>query len=133
MIVVINIVNIPELLGIPFYFLHYKWFGSFTGTQIKGKLNRYFNKPKMYPMKTFILTSIFFLFAFTLMAQVPAGFSYQAVVRNNSGEIVANKTVKFQFSILQNSATGTTVYKETQSKATNEFGLDNLVVAPGLK
>jgi hypothetical protein len=57
-------------------------------------------------MKRFILTFILFLFAITLMAQVPAGFSYQAVVRNNSGEIVASKTVKFRFSILQNSSTG---------------------------
>jgi len=84
-------------------------------------------------MNKIILTSIFFLFAITLMAQVPAGFSYQAVVRNNSGVIVASQTVKFQFSILQNSATGTTVYKETQSKATNEFGLVNLVVGSGTK
>jgi len=84
-------------------------------------------------MKKIILTSIFFLFVITLMAQVPAGFSYQAVVRNNSGAIVPNQDVKFQFSILQNSPTGTTVYKEIQSKATNEFGLVNLVVGSGTK
>jgi hypothetical protein len=34
-------------------------------------------------MKRFILTFILFLFAIVLMAQVPVGFSYQAVVRNN--------------------------------------------------
>jgi hypothetical protein len=85
-------------------------------------------------MKHFTFPAIaLWLLTTSLMAQVPAGFSYQAVVRNNSGEIVANKTVKFQFSILQNSATGTTVYKETQSKATNEFGLANLVVGSGTK
>ena len=84
-------------------------------------------------MKKFTFTFVLFLFAIVLMAQVPAGFSYQAVVRNNSGEVIANQTVKFKFSILQNSATGTPVYVETQSKATNEFGLANLVVGSGTK
>ena len=84
-------------------------------------------------MKKSALTFLFSLFAVVLMAQVPAGFSYQAVVRNNSGEVVAGKTVKFKFSILQNSATGTPVYVETQSKETNEFGLANLVVGTGTK
>jgi hypothetical protein len=84
-------------------------------------------------MKNFILTFIFLLCDVVLMAQVPAGFSYQAVVRNNSGEVVASQTVKFRFSILQNSATGTPVYVETQSKETNAFGLANLVVGSGTK
>jgi hypothetical protein len=76
---------------------------------------------------------IFLIFNSVILAQVPAGFSYQAVVRNNSGEVVASQTVKFKFSILQNSATGTPVYVETQSKATNDFGLANLVVGSGTK
>ncbi|MBW6534207.1 MAG: hypothetical protein K0B11_04320 [Mariniphaga sp.] len=84
-------------------------------------------------MKKLIFTLFFFLYASVLMAQVPAGFSYQAVVRNNSGEVVAGKTVKFKFSILQNSATGTPVYVETQSKETSAFGLANLVVGTGIK
>jgi len=84
-------------------------------------------------MKKSAITFILFLFAFVSMAQVSAGFSYQAVVRNNSGEVVACKTVKFRFTILQNSATGTSVFVETQSKATNEFGLANLVVGAGNK
>jgi hypothetical protein len=82
-------------------------------------------------MKKSTLIFILFLFAYALMAQVPAGFSYQAVVRNTSGEVVTNQTVKFKFSILQNSATGTPVYVETQSKNTNDFGLANLVVGSG--
>ncbi|WP_372949713.1 tail fiber domain-containing protein [Mariniphaga sp.] len=84
-------------------------------------------------MKKSIFTLFFSLFAVALMAQVPAGFSYQAVVRNNSGEVIASQTVKFKFSILQNSATGTPVYVETQSIVTNDFGLANLVVGSGTK
>lgn len=46
-------------------------------------------------MKKLSLTFIIFLFAIALMAQVPAGFSYQAVVRNNSGEVAANQILKW--------------------------------------
>jgi hypothetical protein len=46
-------------------------------------------------MKQFTLTLILSLFSIALMAQVPAGFSYQAVVRNNSGEVVANQILKW--------------------------------------
>lgn len=84
-------------------------------------------------MKRFVFTSVFFLIALTLMAQVPSAFSYQAVVRNSSGDIVANKAVKFRFSILQSSSTGTAVYVETQSATTNSFGLANLKVGMGTK
>lgn len=66
-------------------------------------------------------------------AQIPAGLNYQAVVRNSSGDVVVNQTVKFKFSILQNSTTGTSVYVETQSATTNNFGLANLVIGKGSK
>ena len=84
-------------------------------------------------MRWVSLTIALFLLSIPLMAQVPAGFSYQAVVRNNSGEVVVNRSVNFRFSILQNSATGTSVYVETQSKQTNEFGLANLIVGAGTR
>ena len=82
-------------------------------------------------MKRIVFTIAFSLFAIALMAQVPAGFNYQAVVRNSSGEIVANKTVKFRISILQNSGIGTAVYVETHSVPTGNFGLANFVVGLG--
>ncbi len=84
-------------------------------------------------MKKLVFTSVFFLITITMMAQIPAAFNYQAVVRNSSGDIVANKAVKFRFSILQNSSTGTAVYVETQSATTNSFGLVNIKVGMGTK
>ena len=84
-------------------------------------------------MKKIAITVIFSLSFLNLIAQVPAGFSYQAVVRNTAGDIVANKTVKFRFSILQSSSTGTAVYVETQSATTNSFGLANLKIGMGTK
>ena len=73
------------------------------------------------------------VFSLIVNAQVPAGFNYQAVVRNSSGDVIVNQTVKFKFSILQTSSTGTPVYVETQSATTNDFGLANLVIGEGTK
>jgi hypothetical protein len=84
-------------------------------------------------MKKFAISVVCFLASVVLSAQVPAGFSYQAVVRNTSGDIVANKAVKFRFSILTGTETGTSAYVETQSVTTNEFGLANLKVGMGTK
>jgi hypothetical protein len=83
------------------------------------------------------MKKLFFLFTLVssliVNAQVPAGFNYQAAVRNSSGDVIVNQTVKFKFSILQNSSTGTPVYVETQSATTNDFGLANLVIGEGTK
>ncbi len=84
-------------------------------------------------MKRIFITLNFVLMAIIIIAQVPAGISYQAAVRNTSGDIVANKTVKFKFSILTGSETGSPVYVETQSVTTNAFGLANLKVGMGTK
>jgi hypothetical protein len=82
-------------------------------------------------MKRFAVTFALILSAIALMAQVPAGFSYQAVVRNNDGEVLANQPVSFRFTILQNSPSGVPVYTETQDVTTNDFGLANLNIGRG--
>jgi len=64
-------------------------------------------------------------------AQVPESFNYQAVVRNSSGELVADKSVSFRITILQNSETGTPVYVENHTITTNSFGLANLKIGQG--
>ncbi|HXB11942.1 MAG TPA: hypothetical protein VNZ45_08160, partial [Bacteroidia bacterium] len=64
-------------------------------------------------------------------AIVPHAFKYQAVARDGSGNIISNQNVSFRISIVQGSASGTTVYEETQSAATNQFGLANLAIGQG--
>ena len=64
-------------------------------------------------------------------AQVPDAFNYQAVVRNNSGEVLANQNVSFRISILQGSESGTAVYSETHSASTNAYGLVHLKIGDG--
>jgi hypothetical protein len=62
---------------------------------------------------------------------VPHAFKYQAVARNANGEVISNQNVSFRISIVQGSASGTTVYEETQQAATNQFGLANLSIGQG--
>ncbi|WP_294246411.1 hypothetical protein [uncultured Chryseobacterium sp.] len=64
-------------------------------------------------------------------AQVPQAFSYQTIAFNASGAPVANGNVAFRISILENSATGTVLYTETQTKTTNAKGLVNLNIGQG--
>lgn len=61
----------------------------------------------------------------------PQAFKYQAIARNANGEAIANQNVSFRISILEGSATGTTVYEETQIATTNQFGLANLSIGMG--
>jgi hypothetical protein len=82
-------------------------------------------------MKKFVITYVLWFVSLAMIAQVPAGFTYQSAVRNASGEIVADKAVKFRFSIIQHSAGGNAVYVETHSVSTNAFGLANLHIGMG--
>ena len=85
-------------------------------------------------MKKIYLVILLIAVAFsTVFSQVPNAFNYQAVVRNSSGEILANKTVSFRISLLKNSETGTVVYSETHSLSTNEFGLVNFKIGKGAR
>lgn len=79
--------------------------------------------------KVFILFAL--CFSSVLFAQVPQGISYQAVAFNGSGNPVVSGTVSVRLSILDNSASGTTLYTETHSKTTNAQGLFNLVIGQG--
>lgn len=78
-----------------------------------------------------IITSLALLFALFTFAQVPQGISYQAIALNSSGNPVVSSNVGIRLSILDNSATGTVLYSETQSKTTNPQGLFNLVIGQG--
>lgn len=82
------------------------------------------------------LVSIFFVFvAGILYAQTPQSFSYQAVARDNQGEVIANQNIGIRFSISRdqggNDGTGLVVYKEQHEVMTNAYGLFNLNVGEG--
>lgn len=64
-------------------------------------------------------------------AQAPQGINYQAVVRDNGGNVIASSSVGIRIQIRQNSATGTIVYSESFSPTTSAIGLVNLVIGQG--
>ncbi|MCD6019185.1 MAG: Collagen triple helix repeat-containing protein [Bacteroidetes bacterium] len=84
-------------------------------------------------MKTILRSvSLLFLLSFnTLIAQVPQGFNYQAVARDNSGLLLANQNIGIKLNILQGSAAGSIVYSESHSLTSNANGLINTSVGTG--
>ncbi len=84
-------------------------------------------------MKRSILLSVFCCLWFGLMAQFPESLNYQAVVRDGSGGILAEKPVYFRITILSGSPAGDVVYRENHlSVMTNAFGLVNLKIGKGI-
>ena len=69
--------------------------------------------------------------SFTTMAQAPEGINYQAVIRNNVGDIIPSQPVGLKISILQGSSTGAAIYEESFTPTTHQFGLINIVVGQG--
>jgi hypothetical protein len=65
------------------------------------------------------------------MAQVPQALNYQAVARDNSGNILANRSISVRLSVLDGSNIGPSLYAETHNPTTNQFGLFTLAVGTG--
>tara|TARA_R110002012_G_scaffold312248_1_gene522542 strand:+ start:93305 stop:96313 length:3009 start_codon:yes stop_codon:yes gene_type:complete len=64
-------------------------------------------------------------------AQAPEQMSYQALIRDSSGDLVISQQVGMQISVLQGSTSGTAVYKETHTPTTNVNGLVSMQIGTG--
>jgi hypothetical protein len=66
----------------------------------------------------------------SVFAQAPQTISYQAVIRNSSGDLVPLSQIGIQISIIKGSDPdeGTVVYTETQIPATNKNGLISIEI-----
>lgn len=84
-------------------------------------------------MKKFFTLMAVTVMTLTVLAQAPQKMSYQFVVRNSSGTLLANHTVGIKISILQGSVTGTVIFAETYSPnpQTNANGLVSLEIGSG--
>jgi hypothetical protein len=82
-------------------------------------------------MKNFYLSILSLILSTSLLAQTPQGMSYQAVVRDASGNLLTNQPVGMAISILQGSVLGTTKYAETHTISTNANGLVTLEIGKG--
>jgi hypothetical protein len=83
-------------------------------------------------MKTFLTLSLQLLIATFLFAQAPQGIPYQAVMRNADGSVMVSNAVELTFMIHDVSASGTVVYQESHSLASNARGLVSCVVGNGV-
>jgi len=70
-------------------------------------------------------------FPLFLFAQTPNGMSFQFVIRDTTGEVIANKAVAVRVSILRDSVRGAAVYTELQKVSSNANGLVYLNVGNG--
>jgi hypothetical protein len=72
-------------------------------------------------------------FAGLIFAQSPDNFKYQAVIHDNSGNILNDKQVGLRISIIENDISGNSVYTESFQTTTNAFGLVSLEIGNGTK
>jgi uncharacterized protein (TIGR02145 family) len=72
-----------------------------------------------------------FLIPSFLLAQVPQGIPYQAVIRDNAGAPLVNTPILVRFTLHQNTTDGAIEYQETQSATTNAFGVINTQFGTG--
>ena len=76
-------------------------------------------------MKKFFFILIFAGLTTSIFAQIPEGFSYQAVIRDNNGTLVKSQTVAVKASILRNNEV---VFTQTLNAVTNDNGLMTLTI-----
>ena len=69
-----------------------------------------------------LLTSLY------LFAQSPQGINYQAVLRDDAGNVKSNQNVEVLFTIIQGSVTGNEVFSEKHNISVNQQGIINLVI-----
>jgi|GEM_PF-2625708 len=83
-------------------------------------------------MKQLLLALLFILVSGGLnYAQTPESFSYQAVVRNDQGNIIKTQEVSMRISLLRGTATGSVVYSEEHAPTTSEVGKVSLKIGKG--
>lgn len=82
-------------------------------------------------MKRIVLIAALALGTYMVSAQAPEKMSYQAIVRNTSGQLLSNQNVAVKVSVLQGSASGTIVYSERVTGTTNANGLVSLEIGSG--
>ncbi len=82
-------------------------------------------------MKNVLITLTAIIISLTAMAQAPAGFTYQAAVRDADGNVITEQEIAMEIKILQGSANGTTIYTETHTAETSAHGIVNLTIGAG--
>ncbi len=87
----------------------------------------------MYKYYSIISLVILLLFSSNCFSQTQKGINYQAVARNSSGDLLANKQIGIRFTLIQGPLPGTNIYIETHTISTNQLGLFTAIIGKGEK
>jgi uncharacterized protein (TIGR02145 family) len=82
-------------------------------------------------MKKIIYTFVALLLSAGISAQAPQSFKYQAIIRDNAGDVMVNQNISLKISVLKGSILGSAQFVEVHSITTNEFGLITLEIGTG--
>lgn len=82
-------------------------------------------------MKKILLTAGIVLGSHLAFAQAPEKMSYQAIIRNAGGQVLANQSIGVRVSVLQGSPAGAVVYSERLTGNTNANGLLTMELGTG--
>ena len=82
-------------------------------------------------MKNIIATLALVTIANLAIAQAPNKFNYQGIARTASGSPVVNQALGLRLTIHDASASGATLYQETQNVTTNAYGLYSTAIGSG--
>lgn len=87
---------------------------------------------KIYPIAS-VFCLFFLMSSFALFSQIPRGFNYQAIVRNDEGGIMTETDITIRFTLYRTVFQQNDVvdYRETQNALTNEYGLVNAIIGQG--
>jgi len=77
------------------------------------------------------MLSLLIMVLFQCFSQSSHAFKYQAVVRDNSGDVISDQLISIRVGIIQDSINGTNVYSEIHSDTTSQFGLIVLEIGNG--
>lgn len=81
--------------------------------------------------RVYSLIVVMFLLVLGVRATVPEAIKYQAIARDNNGNVLANKNISVRLSILKGNVNGVVVFTELHSALSNALGLINLDIGQG--
>ena len=82
-------------------------------------------------MKKPILTTVFTVMMFCVLAQTNQGISHQALIRDSENQPIINSAIGIRISIIQEAVDGEVVYVETHAPVSNENGLITFEIGAG--
>jgi len=107
----------------------------FPKTYLATTSNHHIQKIKTRYMRPIVMILLTMLFTTSVKSQTPERISYQAIIRNNSNQLLADKKVSMRISIQKYlfgfPPTYTNVYVETHKPTTNSNGLVSVQIGGG--